>query len=155
MNTSTQVYRELKAAQFSEAQARTLVDILQAAGVVEPESPESELERIEQHLLAEPFQPFVIEMSSGKSYRIERRDQCGFTRLGSVQLSGLDDGKLSILSTDHNHPSGDPSPSEADIRLTRRLNEASRLLQIPLLDHVILGQRTDERPGYFSFREVE
>jgi len=54
----------------------------------------------------------------------------------------------------HNHPSGDPSPSEADIRLTRRLSEASRLLQIPLLDHVIIGQRCDERPGYFSFREA-
>lgn len=53
----------------------------------------------------------------------------------------------------HNHPSGDPSPSEADIRLTRRLNEASRLLQIPLLDHVIIGQRSDDRTGYFSFRE--
>jgi hypothetical protein len=55
MKTSTQVYRELKAAQFSEPQARTLVEILQAAGVVEPEPPESELERIQQYLLTEPF----------------------------------------------------------------------------------------------------
>jgi hypothetical protein len=101
MKTSTQVYRELKAAQFSESQARALVDILQAAGVVEPEPPESELARMEQYLLAEPFQAFAIETSSGKTYRIDRRDQCGFTRLGSVQLSGLEDGKLSILSTDH------------------------------------------------------
>lgn len=54
----------------------------------------------------------------------------------------------------HNHPSGDPSASEADIRLTRRLSEASRLLQIPLLDHVIIGQRSNEQPGYFSFREA-
>ena len=101
MKTSTRVYRELKAAQFSEPQARTLVEILQAASVIEPEPPESELARMEQYLLAEPFQAFVIEMSTGKTYRIDRRDQCGFTRLGSVQLSGLDDGKLSILSTDH------------------------------------------------------
>jgi hypothetical protein len=101
MKTSTQVYRELKAAQFSEPQVRALVEILQAAGVVEPEPPESELERIEQYLLAEPFQPFVIEVSSGKSYRIERRGQCGFSRHGSVQLSDVDDGKWSILSTDH------------------------------------------------------
>ena len=101
MKTSTQVYRELKAAQFSDRQARTLVEILQAAGAIEPEPPESELARMEQYLLAEPFQAFVVEMSTGKTYRIDRRDQCGFTRLGSVQLSGLDDGKLSILSTDH------------------------------------------------------
>jgi DNA repair protein RadC len=39
----------------------------------------------------------------------------------------------------HNHPSGDPSPSEADLRLTRRINEASRVLQLQLIDHVIMG----------------
>ncbi len=37
MKTSTQVYRELKAAEFSEPQARALVEILQAGGIVEPE----------------------------------------------------------------------------------------------------------------------
>jgi hypothetical protein len=101
MQTSTQVYRNLKAAEFSEPQARTLVDILQAAGIIEPEPPESELERIEKYLLAEPFQPFVIEMAGGKSYRIERRDQCGFNRHGSVQLLGVDEAKWSILSSAH------------------------------------------------------
>jgi hypothetical protein len=59
MKTSTQAYRELKAAEFSEAQARALLGILQSAGIVEPEPPESELERIEQYLLAEPFEPFL------------------------------------------------------------------------------------------------
>jgi hypothetical protein len=39
----------------------------------------------------------------------------------------------------HNHPSGDPAPSEADMRLTRRILEASRILQLQLLDHVIIG----------------
>lgn len=39
----------------------------------------------------------------------------------------------------HNHPSGDPTPSEEDIRLTRRLAEAGNILGIELLDHVILG----------------
>ena len=101
MKTSTQVYRESEAAQFSEAQARTLVDILQAAGVVEPEPPESELERIEQYLLAEPFQPFVIEMSTGKTYRIERRGQCGFNRHGSIQLSEGDEAPRALLSSAH------------------------------------------------------
>jgi hypothetical protein len=101
MKTSTQVYRELKAAQFSEPQARTLVEILQAGGVVEPEPPESELDRIEQYLSAEPFQAFLVEMSSGSSYRIERRDQCGFDRHGSLQLSGVDAAQKAILSSDH------------------------------------------------------
>jgi len=101
MKTSTQVYRELKAALFSDPQARALVEILRAAGTIEPEPPESELERIEQYLLAEPFEPFVIEMTGGKSYRIERRDQCGFSRHGSVQLYGVDEMRWSILSSDH------------------------------------------------------
>ena len=101
MKTSTQVYRELKAALFSDPQARALVEILRAAGTIEPEPPESELERIEQYLLAEPFEPFVIEMTGGKSYRIERRDQCGFSRHGSVQLYGVDGMRRSILSSDH------------------------------------------------------
>jgi DNA repair protein RadC len=49
----------------------------------------------------------------------------------------------------HNHPSGDPLPSDADHRLTRRIADAARLLQIPLLDHVILGSGS---PAWFSFR---
>jgi len=53
----------------------------------------------------------------------------------------------------HNHPSGDPSPSEADMRLTRRILEASRILQIQLLDHVIIGAPAPGRSSYFSFKE--
>lgn len=54
----------------------------------------------------------------------------------------------------HNHPSGDPQPSEADRRLTRRLVEAGVLLQIPLVDHVIVGAKIAGSPPYFSFREA-
>lgn len=54
----------------------------------------------------------------------------------------------------HNHPSGDPSPSEADLRLTRRLSEASQLLQIPLLDHIIIGSAGPGHPAYYSFKEA-
>jgi DNA repair protein RadC len=55
----------------------------------------------------------------------------------------------------HNHPSGDPSPSEADRQLTRRVAEAARLLQIHLLDHVICGTPQQGRPGFFSFKGAE
>jgi DNA repair protein RadC len=53
----------------------------------------------------------------------------------------------------HNHPSGDPSPSEADLRLTRRISEASRVLQLNLIDHVIIGSPAPGRSSYFSFKE--
>ena len=54
----------------------------------------------------------------------------------------------------HNHPSGDPSPSQADHNLTRRLAEAAELMQIKLLDHVIIGAQDANGPGYFSFKEA-
>jgi len=58
------------------------------------------------------------------------------------------------IAVAHNHPSGDPQPSEADRRLTRRLAEAGTLLQIPLVDHVIIGAQRGDNPAYFSFREA-
>ena len=56
----------------------------------------------------------------------------------------------------HNHPSGDPSPSAADIQVTRQLREASRIIDIDLLDHVILGTKEDDpaRAGFYSFRNA-
>jgi hypothetical protein len=45
----------------------------------------------------------------------------------------------------HNHPSGDPTPSEADIKVTRDLIRAGQLLKIEVLDHVIIGRATPER----------
>ena len=54
----------------------------------------------------------------------------------------------------HNHPSGDPTPSEADHRLTRRLSEAAQLLQITLLDHVIIGSPSKDKPSFYSFKEA-
>jgi DNA repair protein RadC len=56
----------------------------------------------------------------------------------------------------HNHPSGDPAPSAADVHLTRQLREASKAVDIDLLDHVILGH-ADVDPislGYYSFRSA-
>jgi DNA repair protein RadC len=55
----------------------------------------------------------------------------------------------------HNHPSGDPTPSEADIKVTRDLIRAGQLLKIEVLDHVIIGRATPERPkDYTSLREL-
>jgi DNA repair protein RadC len=55
----------------------------------------------------------------------------------------------------HNHPSGDPTPSEADIKVTRDLIRAGQLMKIDVLDHVILGRATPEQPKeYASLREL-
>lgn len=50
----------------------------------------------------------------------------------------------------HNHPSGDPSPSEADIKVTRDLIRSGQLLKIDVLDHVILGRKSEVQPKDFS-----
>ena len=54
----------------------------------------------------------------------------------------------------HNHPSGDPAPSDADRRVTLRMAEAARMLQVNFFDHVILGSPAENRAPYFSFREA-
>lgn len=55
----------------------------------------------------------------------------------------------------HNHPSGDPTPSEADIKVTRDLIRAGQLLKIDVLDHVIIGRAAEGRAkDYSSLREL-
>src|ERR1700678_3610925 len=56
----------------------------------------------------------------------------------------------------YNHPSGDPLPSAADFQRMRQLREASAAVDIPLLDHVIIGRRKADPlgRGYYSFREA-
>lgn len=55
----------------------------------------------------------------------------------------------------HNHPSGDPTPSEADIKVTRDLIRAGQVLKIDVLDHVIIGTTARDRArGYASLREL-
>ena len=58
----------------------------------------------------------------------------------------LTNSKSIILA--HNHPSGDPSPSEDDIGMTRRLIKASEILDIEILDHIIIGYKS-----YRSFKQ--
>ncbi len=48
----------------------------------------------------------------------------------------------------HNHPSGDCEPSEEDLKITRRLVEAGRILGIEVLDHIVIGSR-----NHMSFKE--
>jgi DNA repair protein RadC len=55
----------------------------------------------------------------------------------------------------HNHPSGDPTPSDADIKVTRDLIRAGQLLKIEVVDHIIIGRASAERTkDYSSLREL-
>lgn len=60
-------------------------------------------------------------------------------------------GSAAIVA--HNHPSGDPAPSAADVRVTRQLREASKTLDLSLLDHVVIGNKASDPQGvgFYSF----
>lgn len=68
-------------------------------------------------------------------------------RIGEVFRAAIKDNAAAIIVA-HNHPSGDPSPSPEDIHVTRQLQQAGKLLDIELLDHVIIGYQR-----YVSLKE--
>ena len=54
----------------------------------------------------------------------------------------------------HNHPSGDPNPSNADRTITRQLREGAEILQVRFLHHLIVGDPGVSAPPFFSFRDA-
>jgi len=78
---------------------------------------------------------------------------------GSVNCSVITPREIFLLALQHhavfiillhNHPSGDPTPSEEDKSLTKRISLGGELVGIRLLDHIIVGDRC-----YASFREMK
>ena len=60
-------------------------------------------------------------------------------RIGELFKAALRDNAAAVIVV-HNHPSTDPSPSPEDIRVTRQLVEAGKLLDVDVLDHIIIGR---------------
>lgn len=58
------------------------------------------------------------------------------------------DARAAGIIAVHNHPSGNLKPSQADVELTKKMKEAGRILDLPLLDHLIVSER-----GYYSFAD--
>ena len=63
---------------------------------------------------------------------------CTVTRPREVFATAIRKGAHGVILA-HNHPSGDPTPSEEDILITKKLAEAGDLLGIPVVDHIIIG----------------
>ena len=82
----------------------------------------------------------VVEVSSGSI-------QETLAAPGDVFREAVRDGATSLIVA-HNHPSGNPEPSQADLRLTAQLVQAGEVLGIALLDHVVFGDMK-----YVSFKE--
>jgi len=70
-----------------------------------------------------------------------------------VFRAAVSDGASAVVLA-HNHPSGDPAPSAEDVRITRQLIEAGKVMDIPVHDHVILGREGGGTPALLSLRDA-
>ena len=106
--------------------------------------PEDAYRFLRPRLLHEPKEHFVLVLMNTKNQIIAMPT----ISIGSLTASVVHPREVfeeaikyhsaSIILA-HNHPSGDPSPSREDIAVTRRLVEAGKLMDIPVLDHIIVG----------------
>ena len=99
----------------------------------------------------------VIEIAGGKMLRVEEIalgtiSEC-IAHPREVFRPALIHSAFAVILA-HNHPSGDPSPSAADVQMSRRMAEAAKILQIRLLDHVIIGAPAEGRLPFYSFKEA-
>lgn len=129
------------------------------------ESPILDAPQLVANLLREEVRPLQVERFFAVLLNTRRR----LIRVEPISQGTLDSvlvhprdvfrpaiaANASALVLVHNHPSGDPTPSEADVKVTRDLMRAGQLLRIDVLDHVILGKTTLERSqDYLSLREL-
>ena len=124
--------------------------ITRRGDVTEISLPEQVFKRL-RHLQNERKEHFIVVTLDAKCHIL----RTATVHVGTVNMSvvgareifreAVRDGACSIIVA-HNHPSGDPTPSPEDIDVTKRLVEAGKLMDIPVLDHVIIGYE-----DHFSF----
>lgn len=125
------------------------------------DTPERVAEYLREELRHEQrAERFVVVLLNSRR-RLIRRDFLSQGTLDTLLVHARDVFRSAIVANAaaivlaHNHPSGDPTPSEADIKVTRDLIRAGQLLKIEVVDHIILGRPTQERPkDYASLREL-
>lgn len=78
---------------------------------------------------------------------------CCLVHPREVFRSAILDNARAIICV-HNHPSGDPTPSAEDLRITRQLVQAGKIIDIEVMDHVILGRPNETGLNCLSMREM-
>lgn len=103
--------------------------------------------------IAERKQEYLVVLYLNARYELIQKEVVGLGTLNHMMITpkeifrpALDIPCASIIVV-HNHPSGDPTPSDDDIRFTTRIHEAGEVMGIGLFDHLVVS-----RTGYFSFR---
>ncbi len=106
-----------------------------------------------QHLASMPIESFLVLHLDNKN-RMVGMTTCSIGSMTASLVHPRDVFRPAIANLTagliliHNHPSGDPSPSQEDIQITQRLCEAGKLIGIRCLDHVVIGA-----DRYFSFAD--
>ena len=123
------------------------------------EQPDAVFAHFRSEVLALTVEKFWV-LSLNRRNRLLRRDEissgtatAALVHPREVFREAIKAGASAIIAV-HNHPSGDPAPSSADLQITRQLVAAARAVEIGLIDHVILGSpaRDPAGLGYYSFR---
>ena len=106
--------------------------------------PEDAAHYVMPHLRYEQKEHFAVLLLNTKNHILGLRD----VSIGSLSASVVHPREVFAMAIRyaaasmilvHNHPSGDPNPSREDLAITDRLVKAGRILDIPVLDHIILG----------------
>jgi DNA repair protein RadC len=161
-------FRQLKGiGRVKSAQLVTVMEIVRR--VVRQQAVDAPLLNRAEVILAH-FQPLVFGLQVEKFWvlclnrknrllrRVEITSGTATSTLAhprEVYREAIREGAASVICV-HNHPSGDPAPSAADLSVTRQLREAARAVDIELVDHIIIG-RPGADPvgrGSYSFREA-
>jgi len=107
---------------------------------------ENEVDRMKEHF-------WVIGLSTRNA--IQYIDLVSLGTLNASLVHPREVFRFSILKAvssiilSHNHPSGNAEPSEEDLKITRRLVEAGKIIGIEVLDHIVIG----DRDSFYSFKE--
>lgn len=140
----------LVAAGLSERQAERLVAVVELVRRreegVSPTIPTPEdVERLVGDELRLATEERLLVLCLDRRHRVIAKvtatvGSAAFTIVDAAQVYGiaLRHGAAAVILV-HNHPSGDPTPSQQDLEVTRRVAGAGRVLGVPLLDHVVVG----------------
>lgn len=99
-------------------------------------------------------QEYLLVFYLNARYELLQKEIVGIGSLNSLRVTPKEifspavQTPCAFVIVAHNHPSGDPTPSDDDIAFTTQIQEAGEVMSIPLLDHLIVG-----KSGYFSFRD--
>lgn len=103
--------------------------------------------------IAERKQEYLVALYLNARHELLQKEVVGVGILNTTRIEPKEifrpafNSACAEIIIAHNHPSGDPTPSEEDITFTNHLQKAGEIMGIPLVDHVIIA-----RSSYFSFR---